>query len=76
MPASRPTYISTMTATKIAATRLKATTTTTIANTAAIASALSSQSPNLACSDILDATRIPASKMLAGDADPPPAPIW
>jgi hypothetical protein len=46
MPASSPTYISTMTATKIAATRLKETTTTTMANTAAIASALSSNRPN------------------------------
>ncbi|ANH09230.1 hypothetical protein shn_34505 (plasmid) [Shinella sp. HZN7] len=76
MPASRPTYISTITATKIAATSEKETTTTTIAKTAAIASALSSHKPNFACSDILVATRRPASKMFAGDAEPPPAPIW
>lgn len=51
MPASRPIYISTMTATKMAATRLNETTTTIMAKTAAIASELSSNRPNFACSD-------------------------
>lgn len=76
MPARSPTYISTITATKIAATRLNEITTMTMAKTAAIASALSSNSPNCACSDIFEATRMPASKMFAGEAEPPLAPIW
>lgn len=76
MPASSPTYISTITEMKIAATSEKQTTTMTIAKTAAMASALSSQRPNLAFSDIVDATFSPALKTLAGDAEPPPAPIW
>ena len=56
MPASSPTYISAITATKIAATRLKEMTTITMANTAAIARALSSNRPNCAFSDIWLAT--------------------
>ena len=46
MPASRPTYISTRTATKIAATSEKQMTVTIIAKAADIASALSWNRPN------------------------------
>ncbi len=76
MAASKPRYISTMTETKIAATRENEMITTTMANAAEIANALSSNTPNCTFSDILVATASPALKTSAGEAVSPPAPIW
>ncbi|MCY1371121.1 hypothetical protein D9M69_582530 [compost metagenome] len=47
-----------------------------MAKAAAIASALSSKRPNCTFSDIFVATASPALKTSAGEAVPPPAPIW